>query len=67
MKPKQFIQTFKRFAAAVSLGCLLFVGTANVQPASPQEPEAVAYVLPGNNASGLIPGVFVPQGNYWSG
>ncbi|MCB8977229.1 MAG: hypothetical protein H6657_07375 [Ardenticatenaceae bacterium] len=67
MKPKQFIKSFKRFTAAVALGCLLFVGTANVQPAAPQEPETVAYVLTGNNSSGLLPGIFVPQGNYWSG
>ncbi len=67
MKPKEISKSFKRLTAAVALGCLLFVGTADVQPAAPQEPEAVAYVLPVNNASGLIPGMFVPQGNYWSG
>ena len=69
MKSENFVKSFKRFTAAVALGCLLFVTTPGVQPASPPEPEAVAFVLPlpAKDAAGLIPGGFVPQGNYWSG
>lgn len=65
MKTKQFVKSFKRFTAAVALGCLLFVGTADVQPATPQQPETVAHVGP--LSSGIIPGLYVPNGNYWAG
>lgn len=65
MKNTQIVKSFKRFIAAVALGGLLFVGTANVQPAAPQEPETVAYVGPLSSVTN--PGLYVPNGNYWAG
>lgn len=72
MNLKQTFQSSKRFIAAVALGGVMLVGLVGLLPGHAQKQEVMVksgqveevakLTLPGS----LIPGGYVPNGNFWS-